>query len=359
MRTAAPLLLSPEARSALTTWAHGRSFPVRRVPRANIVQMAADGPLSQDIARALNLSRPTVQRWRERFLALRFAGLEQAAPRPGRIPRIPEKNVRARVEATLQGKPPQATPWRTRRRAQAQGLSQAPIRRIWKHHHRNPHRLTTFTLSRDNRFVEKRDEVVGLSLKPPDQSLVRCVDENRHRQALDRTQPGLPLKKGRCGTRPPDYTRHGTTPLGAALRLREGPVLGACLPRHRQQAFMRVRNTIDTEPAAALERHIIVDNYATHTHPRVQSWLRRPPRFPLPCIPTSSSWVNRGARWFREITDTRIRRGIFRNVPELIAAIQEFLENHHQNPRIVTWTASVESILTNVSKCTEALDSLH
>ena len=359
MRTAAPILLSPEERSALTTWAHGRSFPLRLVQRAHIVQMAADGTLSQDIARELNVSRPTVQLWRERFLALRLAGLEKDAPRPGRIPSISEKKVRAIVEATLHGKPPNATHWSTRSMAKAQGLSQATIRRIWKQHNLKPHLIKTFKISRDKHFVEKLYDVVGLYLNPPDKSLVLCVDEKSQIQALDRTQPGLPLKKGRCGTMTHDYKRHGTTTLFAALSMLDGKVIGECMPRHRHQEFIRFLNKIDIETSAELDLHIFVDNYATHKHPRVKSWLRRHPRFHLHFIPTSSSWVNMVERWFREITDKRIRRGIFRNVPELITAIQKFLENHNQNPRIFTWTASVESILAKVSKCKEALDSLH
>ena len=359
MRTAAPILLSPEERAALTTWARGRRFPLRLVQRATIVQMAADGTRSQDIARELNISRPTVQLWRERFLALRLAGLEKDAPRPGRIPSIPEKKVRAIVEATLHGKPPNATHWSTRSMAKAQGLSQATIRRIWKQHHLKPHLIKTFKISRDKHFVEKLYDVVGLYLNPPDKSLVLCVDEKSQIQAFDRTQPGLPLKKGRCGTMTHDYKRHGTTTLFAALSMLDGKVIGECMPRHRHQEFIRFLSKIDLETSAELDLHIIVDNYATHKHPRVKSWLRRHPRFHLHFIPTSSSWVNMVERWFREITDKRIRRGIFRNVPELITAIQKFLENHNQNPRIFTWTASVESILTKVSKCKEALDSLH
>jgi transposase len=359
MRTAAPILLSPEERSALATWAHGRSFPLRLVQRANIVQMAANGTLSQDIARELNISRPTVQLWRERFLALRLAGLEKDAPRPGRIPSIPEKKVRAIVEATLHGKPPNATHWSTRSMAKAQGLSPATICRIWKQHNLKPHLIKTFKISRDKRFIEKLYDVVGLYLNPPEKSLVLCVDEKSQIQALDRTQPGLPLKQGRRGTMTHDYKRHGTTTLFAALSMLDGQVIGECMPRHRHQEFIRFLNTIDSETPAELDLHIIVDNYATHKHPRVKSWLRRHPRFHLHFIPTSSSWVNMVERWFREITDKRIRRGNFRNVPELITAIQEYLEHHNQNPRIFTWTASVKSILTKVAKCKEALDSLH
>ena len=332
---------------------------MRLIQRARIVKLAADGVPSQHIARELEVSRPTVQLWRERFLALRLAGLEKDAPRPGRIPSISESKVRAVVEATLHTTPPTATHWSTRTMAKAQDLSEATVRRIWKRHGLKPHLIKTFKLSRDKRFVEKLYDVVGLYLNPPDKSLVLCVDEKSQIQALDRTQPGLPLKKGRCGTRTHDYKRNGTTTLFAALSMLDGKIIGECMPRHRHQEFIRFLNKIELETPSELTLHIIVDNYATHTHPRVKSWLRRHPRFQLHFIPTSSSWLNMVERWFREITDKRIRRGIFRNVPELIAAIQEYLENHNQNPRIFTWTASAEHILAKVAKCKEALDALH
>ncbi len=321
--------------------------------------MAADGGLSQDIARALDISRPTVQLWRERFLALRLEGLEKDAPRPGRIPSIPEKKVRAVIEATLHTTPPNATHWSTRSMAKAQGLSQATIRRIWKQHHLKPHLVKTFKISRDTHFVEKLYDVVGLYLNPPDKSLVLCVDEKSQIQALDRTQPGLPLKKGRCGTMTHDYKRNGTTTLFAALSMLDGKVIGDCMPRHRHQEFIRFLKNIDVEISPELDLHLIVDNYGTHKHPRVKSWLRRHPRFHLHFIPTSSSWLNLVERWFRELSDKRIRRGSFGNVPELIAAIKDYLDSHNQNPRIFVWTASVEHILAKVAKCKEALDSLH
>ena len=359
MRTAAPIRLSSEERSVLATWAHGRRVPWRLVQRARIVQMAADGGLSQDIARALDISRPTVQLWRERFLALRLEGLEKDAPRPGRIPSIPEKKVRAVIEATLHTTPPNATHWSTRSMAKAQGLSQATIRRIWKQHHLKPHLVKTFKISRDTHFVEKLYDVVGLYLNPPDKSLVLCVDEKSQIQALDRTQPGLPLKKGRCGTMTHDYKRNGTTTLFAALSMLDGKVIGDCMPRHRHQEFIRFLKNIDVEISPELDLHLIVDNYGTHKHPRVTSWLRRHPRFHLHFIPTSSSWLNLVERWFRELSDKRIRRGSFGNVPELIAAIKDYLNSHNQNPRVFVWSASVEHILTKVAKCKEALDSLH
>lgn len=359
MNTAEPIVLSPQEQATIRLWAHGKSFPLRLVQRAKIIQMAAGGIFSHNIARHLGISRPTVQLWRQRFLSLRCAGLEKDAPRPGRIPGISPRKIRAVVEATLHTTPPNATHWSTRTMAKAQGLSQATIRRIWKQHNLKPHLVKTFKLSRDKHFLEKMTDVVGLYLNPPDKSLVLSVDEKSQIQALDRTQPGLPLKKGRCGTMTHDYKRNGTTTLFAALSLLDGKVIGDCMPRHRHQEFIRFLKKIDAETPHSLDLHLIVDNYGTHKHPRVKSWIRRHPRFHLHFIPTSSSWLNLVERWFREITDKRIRRGSFRNVPELIAAIKEYLNNHNQNPKVFVWTASVERIMAKVAKCKEALDSLH
>ena len=359
MRTAPPVVLSPDERATLATWERGRSFPLRLMQRARIVRMAGDGIANQDIAREVGVSRPTVQLWRERFLALRMAGLQKDAPRPGRLPSITEAKMRAVIDATLRTKPPAATHWSVRTMADAQGISPASVQRIWKQHHLKPHRIKTFKVSRDKHFVDKLYDVVGLYLNPPDKSLVLCVDEKSQIQALDRTQPGLPLKKGRCGTMTHDYKRNGTTTLFAALSMLDGQVIGECMPRHRHQEFIRFLNTIDTETPSALDLHMIVDNYATHKHPRVKSWLTRHPRFHLHFIPTSSSWVNMVERWFRDLTEKRIRRGVFTNVPELIEAIHEYLDNHNQHPKIFKWTASVEQILAKVAKCKEALETLH
>jgi transposase len=360
MRTAPPVLLSNEERATLAAWAQARSLPLRLVQRARIVLRAADGVRNQDSARDLGISRPTVQLWRERFLALRLEGLEKDAPRPGRIPSISDKKVRAVVEATLHTTPPNATHWSVRSMAKAQGISRMGVQRIWKQHNLKPHLIRTFKISRDKQFVEKLYDVVGLYLNPPDKSLVLCVDEKSQIQALDRTQPGLPLKKGRCATMTHDYKRNGTTTLFAALSMLDGTVIGDCMPRHRHQEFIRFLKTIDAKTAPELDLHLVVDNYGTHKHPRVKSWLRRHPRFHLHFIPTSSSWVNLVERWFRELTDKRIRRGSFRNVRELIAAITQYLDNHNQqNPQVFVWTASVERILTKVAKCKEALGTLH
>jgi len=358
-RTAPTITLDATERATLETWAASRSLPHRQVLRAQIILMAADGRTSQDIAAAVRQSRPTVQLWRERFLALRLAGLEKDAPRPGRKPRIPSGKIRAVVEATLHTTPPNSTHWSTRTMAAAQGISEASVRRIWRMHNLKPHLVETFKLSRDKRFVEKMADVVGLYLNPPDKALVLCVDEKSQIQALDRIQPILPLRPGIPARQSHDYTRHGTTTLFAALSMLDGTVIGDCMPRHRHQEFIRFLKKIDAETPPELDLHLIVDNYATHKHERVKAWFKRHPRFHLHFTPTSSSWLNMVERWFREITEKRIRRGSFRSVPELIKAIMRYVENHNQNPQVFVWSASVESILAKIAKCKEALDAPH
>jgi transposase len=358
-RAAPPILLAPSEAETLALWARSRTLPARVVERAQIIQMATKGVPSQEIARVLGVSRPTVQLWRQRFLGLRLAGLEKDAPRPGRIPPISDRKIREIVEATLHSQPENATHWSTRLMAKVQGISEATVRRIWKRHQLKPHLTKTFKLSRDKQFVEKLYDVVGLYLNPPDKSLVLCVDEKSQIQALDRTQPGLPLKKGRCGTMTHDYKRNGTTTLFAALVMLDGRVIGDCMPRHRHQEFIRFLKTIDSKTPSELDLHLIVDNYGTHKHPRVQSWIKRHPRFHIHFIPTSSSWLNLVERWFREITDKRLRRGSFQSVPSLVAAIEQYLNNHNQNPQVFVWSAPVEQILSKIAKCKEALDALH
>src|SRR5512136_3399297 len=278
-RKAAPIILSPSEAETLADWAHIRTQPVRVVERAQIIQMAANGMQSQEIAKVLGVSRPTVQLWRQRFLGLRLAGLEKDAPRPGRIPKISHRRIRKVVEATLHSKPENATHWSTRLMARAQGVSEATVRRIWKQHQLKPHLTRTFKLSRDKQFVEKLYDVVGLYLNPPDRSLVLCVDEKSQIQALDRTQPGLPLKKGRLGTMTHDYKRNGTTTLFAALNILDGTVIGRNMQRHRHQEFIRFLNAINAEVPAGKVVHLILDNYAAHKHPKVRAWLDRHERF--------------------------------------------------------------------------------
>lgn len=359
MRMAQPVVLSPVERQTLDGWATARTVSFRLVQRAQIICMAADGLLNQAIAQTLRISRPTVQLWRQRFLALRLAGVEKDAPRPGRIPKISPRKITAVVNATLHTTPPNATHWSTRTMAEAQGLSEATIRRIWKRHNLKPHLVQTFKLSRDKRFVEKLCDVVGLYLNPPAKAVVFCVDEKSQIQALDRTQPLLPLRPGIPARQTHDYKRNGTTTLFAALSMLDGKVIGGCMPRHRHQEFIRFLKRIDAETPAELSLHLILDNYCTHKHARVQAWLKRHPRFQLHFIPTSSSWLNLVERWFREITDKRLRRGSFQNVPELVAAITQYIETHNQKPQVFVWSAPVERILTKIAKCKEALDSVH
>jgi len=358
-RRAAPILLSGQERATLQRLARARTQPQRLVQRARIILLAAEGVESQRIAQQVGASRPTVQLWRERFLALRTAGLEKDAPRPGRIPAISDEKRAAIVEATLRSQPPNATHWSTRLMAQAQGVSEATVRRIWKQHGLRPHRVSTFKVSRDPQFVQKLIDVVGLYLNPPDQALVFCVDEKSQIQALDRSQPGLPMKPGRCGTMTHDYKRHGTTTLFAALSTLDGAVIGDCMPQHRHQEFIRFLKRIDQQTRSELDLHLIVDNYATHKHPGVERWLGRHPRFHLHFTPTSCSWLNLIERWFRNLTQQRLRRSSFRNVKELIQAIGDYIGGHNQNPRVFVWSAPVEQILTKVAKCKEALDALH
>jgi transposase len=359
MRLAEPIILSSKEQATLNSWAMGRSFPFRLVQRAQIIRMAADGILSQDIAKELRISRPTVQLWRQRFLSLRLPGLEKDAPRPGRKPRIQQRKINAVIEATLHTTPPDATHWSTRIMARSQGISEATVRRIWHSHNIKPHLVQTFKLSRDKQFVEKLHDIIGLYLNPPDKALVLCVDEKSQIQALDRTQPLLPLRPDIPARQTYDYMRHGTTTLFAALNMLDGKVIGDCMPRHRHQEFIRFLQLINVKTPQDLDLHLIVDNYGAHKHPRVLRWLKRHPRFHLHFTPTSSSWLNMVERWFREITQKRIRRGSFKSVPDLIKAIMQYLENHNQNPRVFIWSASVEQIMTKIAKCKEVLDALH
>jgi len=349
MNTAERIIFTPQEEATINRWSQGKSFPLRLIQRAQIIQLAAQGIFSHDIAKRLNISRPTVQLWRERFLAFRLSGLEKDAPRPGRLPKIRHKKVMTIVNATIHTTPSDATHWSTRSMAKAHGVSKDSIQRIWKQYNLKPHLIKTFKLSRDKRFLEKLYDVVGLYLNPPDKSIVFCVDEKSQIQALERTQPLLPMRPGIPARQTHDYTRHGTTTLFAALNMLDGTVIGDCMPRHRHQEFIRFLQTIDTKTPLDLDLHLIVDNYGTHKHLRVQRWLKRHPRFHLHFIPTSSSWLNLVERWFSDISTKRIRRGSFKNVKELIMVIKKYIESHNQNPKVFVWTASVESIMRKIS----------
>ena len=286
-------------------------------------------------------------------------GLAEDAPHGPSPQALPPDQVKAIVEATLHTTPRDATHWSLRPMAKAQGVGKSTVQRIWDAHGLQPHRIKTFKLSRDKRFVEKLTDVVGVYLNPPDKAVVLCVDEKSQVQALDRTQPGLPMERGRCQTMTHDYKRNGTTCLFAALNVLEGKVIGSCYPRHRNIEFRKFLRQIDATVPAELAIHMILDNYGTHNHPMVKTWLEKHPRFHLHFTPTSSSWLNLVERWFGEITRKRIRRGVFRSVSELVVAIEEFIRINNENPRPFVWTKKVDAILEKVAHCKPVTGTLH
>ena len=333
--------------------------PQKVVQRATIILLAASGMSNNRIAKTVKTTRPTVLVWRTRFEQFGCPGLLKDLPRPGRKPKLPDQKVQEVIELTLHQPPEGATHWSTRTLAKKTGLSHVAVQRIWKQHGLQPHRVETFKTSTDKRFVEKLRDIVGLYLKPPERAVVLSVDEKSQIQALDRTQPGLPLKRGRCGTMTHDYKRHGTTTLFAALNMLDGTVIGECLPRHRSQEFIKFLKTIDQATPPALDLHLIVDNYSTHKSPAVQRWLKRHPRVHFHFTPTSASWLNMVERWFRELPQRRLRRGVFKSVPDLIAAIEDFLRHHNDNPKIFTWHKDADTILAKIKHCKEALVTQH
>ena len=333
--------------------------PQKLVFRAQIILMASEGMANNHIAKTLKTSRPTVLLWRHRFTDQGVTGLYKDAARPGRKPKVSVEKEKAIIETTLHKKPAGCTHWSTRSLAKSEGVSATTIHRMWLKYNLQPHRVKTFKLSRDKNFVEKVREVVGLYLNPPDKALVLSVDEKSQIQALDRTQPGLPMKRGRCGTMTHDYKRHGTTTLFAALSMLDGSVIGKCLPKHRAQEFIYFLKEIDKKTPGDLDLHLIIDNYGTHKTPEVNKWLAKHPRFHFHFIPTSSSWLNMVERWFREITDKRLRRGVFQSVPDLIIAIEDYLKAHNSDPKIFKWTKDADTILAKVAHCKEAFETLH
>ena len=358
MRRAIPIVLSDGERKTLTTWARSRTAPARLVTRASIVLAEANGVANTDIAGDLGLARGTVVTWRKRFAEQRLAGIEQEHPGRGRPAHKRKHWARTIVEVTLHTTPKDATHWSTRSLAKHLGVDKSMVARVWRAHELAPHRVRTFKLSRDKRFIEKLVDVVGLYLRPPEHALVLSVDEKSQIQALDRTQPGLPLKKGRCGTMTHDYKRNGTTTLFAALEVASGKLIGTCMKRHRHQEWLKFLKLIDAETPAELDLHLIADNYSTHQHPKVKAWLARHPRFHMHFVPTSSSWLNLVERWFREITTKRIRRESFRSVDALVQVIQEFIDAHNENPRPLVWTADLKDILPKIMRAHEALDTI-
>jgi len=358
MRIACRITLSDADRTTLERWARGRSTQARLVARAKVVLAAAAGKENKDIAADLRISRGAVARWRIRFAEVGVAGLEKDAPRGGRPPKARDDLVRRIIEMTTQQKPTNATHWSTRTLAEALGTNRSLVNRVWRAHGLKPHLCRTFKVSNDPHFVEKLIDVVGLYLNPPDHAMVLCVDEKSQIQALDRTQPSLPIYPGRRETMTHDYKRNGTTTLFAALNVLEGSLIAQCMPRHRHQEFIKFLNQIDGQTPAELDLHLIVDNYATHKHPKVKAWLKRHPRFHFHFIPTSSSWLNLVERWFREITDKRIRRGAFQSVKQLIEAIRAYIDEQNDNPKPFVWTAKAEEILEKVRLVRAVLDKI-
>ena len=357
--SAAPLLVAEDQRRVLEGWRRAPSTPQGVALRASVILMAADGVPNRTIAKTLGVSRPTVLLWRARFARDGPKALTKIEKGRGRKPSIPPEKVKAIIEATLHRQPPGATHWSCRTMAKAMGVSPDTVNRIWRAHELQPHRVTSFKLSNDPRFVEKLTDVVGLYLNPPEHAIVLCVDEKSQIQALDRTQPGLPLKKGRCGTMTHDYKRHGTAALFAALDLLDGTVIGQVHLRHRHQEFLKFLARLEREFVKDLELHLILDNYGTHTHPKVKAWLAKHPRFQLHFIPTGSSWLNLIERWFAELTNKAIRRGSFAGVGELVTAIHAFLDASNQDPTVYVWTASADAIMEKVARCKAILQTEH
>ena len=356
---AEPLAMSEAQRTTLEAWVRAKTTSQRTVLRARICLLAAEGLSNVAIAGKLNTSRPTVIQWRQRFKKAGPGGIAVDAPH-GRGPRaLPSGKVKGIVETTLHQMPKDATHWSVRTMAKAQGVSKSTVQRIWNAHGLQPHRVESFKLSKDKRFVEKLTDVVGVYLNPPDKAVVLCVDEKTQVQALDRTQPGLPMKKGRCGTMTHDYKRNGTTCLFAALNVLQGTVIGSCFPRHRNVEFLKFLRKIDRQTPAGLDVHMILDNYGTHKHPNVKAWLEKHPRYHLHFTPTSSSWLNMVERWFGEITRKRIRRGVFRSVEDLVAAIADYIRVNNENPKPFVWTKKVDAILEKVAHCKSIVGTLH
>jgi transposase len=358
-RKTLPIILSESETTRLEQWIRSGSTPQQVVLRCRIIQAAASGQQDRQIALTLKVRRRTAARWRQRARQQGIGCVWEIAPGRGRKARLGAIKVAELVAATLHTRPPGATHWSTRTLAQAQGVSKNTVHRLWQEQNLKPHLRKSFKLSRDPKFLEKLTDVVGVYLTPPQNAVVLCVDEKSQIQALDRTQPGLPMKPGRCGTFTHDYKRNGTTTLFAALQMVEGRVIGECYPRHRHQEFLKFLRRLDREFPEDKTLHLILDNYGTHGHERVRRWLAKHPRFVLHFIPTSSSWLNLVERWFGELSEKTVRRGAFRSVTELQQAIEEFMTAWNANPKPFVWSASVEKILEKIAKCKRRLEEIH
>jgi transposase/transposase-like protein len=319
--------------------------PRRLAERCQIILRAVAGENNEQIAQALGITRQKVARWRARFVKDGRAGLEHDAPGRGRKPAYGPDVKALIVDRTLRSRPPQATQWSVRSLAKTLDVSFSTVARVWRAHGLKPHLVRTFKVSNDPHFAEKLEDVIGLYLNAPEHAIVLSCDEKSQVQALDRTQPGLPLKKGRAGTMTHDYVRHGTTTLFAALNVADGTLIGQCQNRHRHQEWLKFLQLIDAQTPADRDLHLILDNYATHKHPKVKKWLAQHPRFHLHFTPTSASWLNMVERFFRDLTANRLRRGVFHSVPELVTALEKYIAHHNTNPKPFIWTAKATDIL--------------
>ena len=357
-RNAMQVTLNQTDSQELQRWIGAHHTPQQVAQRCRIILAAAKGKKDKDIAGSMQINYKTVALWRHRFCSEGPDCLWEVAAGRGRKPYITPDKIEEVISATLQTRPAGSTHWSCRTMAEDQGVSKSTINRVWQSHGLKPHLTKQFKLSRDPKFLEKLIDVVGLYLNPPEKALVLCVDEKSQIQALDRTQPGLPLKKGRCGTMTHDYKRNGTTTLFAAIEIAQGKVIGQCYARHRHQEFLKFLKRLDAEFPIGIKLHVVMDNYGTHKHPKVQAWLQRHKRFVPHFIPTSSSWLNLVERWFGELTGKRIRRGTFVSVNDLVAAIEEYMQAWNTNPKPFVWTATVESIIAKLSRCKQTLEKI-
>jgi transposase len=359
MRVAPIVKLSEVDKEWLHKQAQSGVTPKRLGERCRIVLLAAAGKTNEQIEEELGVSRHKAGRWRTRFVEAGRAGIENDAPGRGRRPSYPLELRQLVVRMTTREKPANATHWSLATMGQALDISPRTVGRIWREHGLKPHLIRTFKVSNDPHFAEKLEDVIGLYLNAPEHALVLCVDEKSQVQALDRTQPGLPLKKGRASTMTHDYVRHGTTTLFAALNVADGKVIGHCQARHRHQEWLKFLQLVDAQTPAERELHLILDNYATHKHPKVKAWLAKHPRFRLHFTPTSASWLNMVERFFRDLTTKRLRRGVFHSVPELVAALEKYLDNYNEDPTPFVWTAKANDILMKVKRARKKLSRRH
>ena len=359
MHARTKIRLSAADRSKLEAVVANRNSPQKHVWRAEIVLLTADGRGTAEIMRATGKAKTVIWRWQERFRDAGAAGLWRDKTRPSRVPPLAPEVAERVIALTLADPPPGASHWTGRAMAKVVGISVSSVQRIWRAHGLQPHRVRQFKLSNDPQFAAKLKDIVGLYVNPPDHAIVVSVDEKSQIQALDRTQPGLPMKKGRAGTLTHDYKRHGVTTLFAALNVLEGRVIGQCMKRHRHQEFIRFLNVIDARLPKKKSVHVIIDNYAAHKHPKVLEWLERHPRFVFHFTPTSASWLNAIAGFFAQLAKTRLRRGVFRSLQELKDAIHRFLDDINANPKPFTWTKNPDTIIAAVKRGHQVLDSIH